>query len=92
MNIPTILAIAVLACLAANALHWRGRRSERFLYYPGAGWLLILFVLWTAATATAAGLYLAGLIPGLTFLVVGLGMFITHELYSIIRRQQQRTA
>jgi hypothetical protein len=90
MNIPTILAIAVLACLAANALHWRGRRSERFLYYPGAGWLLILFVLWTAATA--AGLYLAGLIPGLTFLVVGLGMFITHELYSIIRRLVQRTA
>jgi hypothetical protein len=90
MNIPTILAFAVLGSLVANALHWRGRKNERFLYHPATGWLRILFNFWTVATVIVAGLFLASEIPAPTFLGVALGMTIAHELYSIARRQHQR--
>ena len=57
MNIPTILAIAVLGSVAANALHWRGRRGERFLYQPQSGWLRFIFAAWTIATVVTAILF-----------------------------------
>ena len=91
MNIPTILAIAVLGSAAANALHWRGRRDERFLYHPQAGWFQIVFTAWTVATIAAAVLFLAGFIPVPLFLAVGLGLTIVHELYSLARRHRQRS-
>ena len=90
MNIPTILAIAVLGSVAANALHWRGRRGERFLYQPQSGWLRFIFAAWTIATVVTAILFLAGVIPVPAFLGFALGLTVGHELYSIARRQQQR--
>ena len=90
MNIPMILAIAVLGSVAANALHWRGRKDERFLYHPQSGWLRFTFVAWTIATVVTAVLFLAGVIPVPAFLGVALGLTIGHELYSIARRQHQR--
>ena len=90
MNLPTILAIAVLASVAANALHWRGRSGERFLYYPQSGRLRLIFAAWTIGAVVMAILSLAGFIPSPAFLGVALGLTIGHELYSIARRQHQR--
>jgi len=90
MNIPTILAVALLGSVAINALHWGGRNGERFLYHPQSGWLRFLFAAWTIATVVTAILFLASAIPLPAFLGVALGMAIAHELYSIARRQHQR--
>jgi hypothetical protein len=90
MNISTILAIAGLSCVAVNALHWRQRSGERFLYQPQSGWLRFIFVAWMIATGVAAVLFLAGEIPGLAFLSVTLGMTSAHQLYSMAQRQHQR--
>ena len=92
MNIPTILAIAVLGSVAANALHWRGRRDEQFLYHPQSGWLRFIFRVWTIATVVVAVLFLAGVIRGPAFIGIALGLTIGHQFYSIARRQQQRVS
>ena len=87
MNIPTILTIALLGSVAANFLHWRGRSNERFLYYPQSGSLRFVMVV---ALFVATVSFMAGFISELAFLGVTFGMTITHELYSIARRQYQR--
>ena len=90
MNIPTILAIAVLSSVTANLIHWRGRKDEHFIYQPQSGFLRFLFLTWTVATVAASILFLAGTIPVPLFLGVALGLTIAHELYSIAWRQIQR--
>jgi hypothetical protein len=90
MNIATILAVAVLVSAAVNAIHWRGRKDERFLYHPQSGWLRVFFIAWTVATIVAAVLFLAGFIAVPAFLGVALGLTAAHQLYSIARRQYQR--
>jgi len=90
MNIPTILTVAVLGSVAVNALHWRGRSDERFLYQPQCGWLRFIFATWTIATVVTAIPFLASAILSPALLSVALGMAIAHELYSIAQRQHQR--
>ena len=92
MNIPTILVIAVLSSIAANALHWRGRSGERFSYYPQSGLLRHVFTVWTVTTLLAAILFLARILPLLAFVGVVTGMTVARELYSIARRHQQRVS
>ena len=88
MNIQTIFAIALLASLAINAIH--RRKDERFLYHPLAGWLRLTFTVWMIAVVVLAVLRLGGFIASQVFVVVALGFTITHEVYSIVRRQLQR--
>ena len=87
MNIPTVLAIAVLGSLAANALHWRGRSGERFLYYPQSGLLQFVFAAWIIATVVTSILFLARVIPLFAFLSVAVGVTAAPQLCSIARRQ-----
>ena len=90
MNSTTILAGAGLASVVANALHWRGRSDERFLYHPQSGWPRKLFIFWILANGIMAILLLADFVPAPAFLAVLFGFTIGHELYSIAHRQQQR--
>jgi hypothetical protein len=90
MNIPTILAIAVLGSVAANLIHWRWRKDEHFNYQPQSAFLRFLFLAWTIATVVASVLFLVGTIPAPAFLGIAFGLTIAHELYSIARRQTHR--
>ena len=90
MNIPTILAIAVVASVVANFLHWRSRRDGRFLYYPQPGWIRFVFAVWTVSIIAAAVLFLAGFVSAPAFVAVTLSLTIAHEVYSIARRQYER--
>ncbi len=90
VNIPNILAVAFLGSVAANLIHWRGRKGEQFLYLPQSGFLRSLFLAWTYATIAASVLFLAGTISAVIFIGVGVGLAIAHELYSVVRRHQQR--
>lgn len=87
---PSILATAFLGIAAANALHWRGRSGEQFLYTPKPGWLRFVFVFWTIAACVLAVLHLVEVIPRAVFPVVAVGLSVGQMLHSIARRQQHR--
>jgi amino acid transporter len=88
MNIQGILAFAFLGIVAINAIHCR--KDERFLYHPLAGWWRLAFAVWMIAVVVLSVLSLGGFIASPVFVVVALGFAITHEVYSIVRRQLQR--
>jgi CHASE2 domain-containing sensor protein len=90
MTSPSFLAIGFLGSLAANVLHWRGRSGERLLYLPAAGLLRLFFASWMIASPVTAIMFLLDVIPMLTFLGVSNSFCIAHQLYSIVRRHQDR--
>jgi len=91
MDIRTFLLIGVLSSVAANLIHWHGRKDERFIYLPRTRFLRSLFFGWTIAMLAAAGSYLAGALSAPVFLGVALGLTIAQALYSIARRETQRS-
>jgi hypothetical protein len=90
MDIPTILAFAVLGSITVNTLHWRGRSGELFFYYPQTGLLRIIYTVWGIATIVIAVLLLGRFVPAPAAVSVPLSMTVAHALYSIARRQQLR--
>lgn len=91
MNVPDILAIAVFVSVAANALHWSGRRNERLFYFPQSGRLRLVFAAWAVAAGVTALLFSTGVIPASAFLGVLVGLTVAYQLYSVGRRQHRRS-
>lgn len=86
----TCMATLVLVSFAANLIHWRGRKDERFLYYPQTRWLRILFNSAAVAATVMAVLFLLHAVPALPFLIVGLVLPLAQQIYSIAHRRAQR--
>jgi hypothetical protein len=94
MNIETFVTILlVVLCLgsaAVNFLHWRGRASERFVYFPTAGILRAANWAWIIASIVSALLFLLNVLPAVAFLAIGISWNVAAEFYSIWYRQAQR--
>ncbi len=87
-KVQIILPIAFLCLVVINTIHCR--KGERFLYHPQAGWLRLLLWVWLIAMGVLAVLSSGGFIPISVSAVVVWGFIITHQIYSLVRRQRQR--
>jgi flagellar biosynthesis component FlhA len=84
------MATLVLVSFAANLIHWRGRKDERFFHYPQSRWLRLLFNSAAVAVIATAVLFLFHVIPALPFLIAGFVLTLAQQFYSIAHRRAQR--
>ena len=83
---PNLLAIAILACVITNGLHWYIRGGGQFQYYPASGWLRVLFFTWILFVGVSAVMYLLSILPAAAFLGLGVGLTCAQQIYSLLRR------